>query len=335
MDPQILLRNGLGALDHHLRGRRRPLNVMIALTNRCNAHCGYCKIPERDQTELDTAELLDLLDRLKRAGTVRVGLWGGEPLVRADLPILVDRCRKHGFWTSVVTNGWLLPRRAAELMGVNHFLISLDGRPETHDAQRGAGSHARVMAALQSAHARGLPFWTITVLTERSLGDIDWVLDTAEKYNSQAMFQVLHHPPALAPEAVEAPDNTSLRAAIAHLLAEKAKGRPVGVSEHTLRYLQRWPDYRRSTSPVPVSGRSCLAGSLYCNVDADGRLYPCSLRVGAGDGPHFREGIDLDRLDHPDCAACTATAFTEYDALFGLDPRTIWSWVRALRPAGP
>ena len=59
MDSQTLLRLGWGAVRYHLWGTRTPLNVMVAVTNRCPAQCVYCDIPARKQREQTTAELLE------------------------------------------------------------------------------------------------------------------------------------------------------------------------------------------------------------------------------------------------------------------------------------
>lgn len=331
MDSQILLRLGWGALRYRLWGARAPLNVMVAVTNRCPARCVYCDIPARKQQERTTAELLDLVDLLADRGCARIGFWGGEPLVRQDLPRILARVRRRHLWCSVVTNGWLLPRRAPELRGVDHFLISLDGRPENHYAQRGEGAYAKVLRALRYATDHHLPFWTITVLTQKNLGDIPFVLDLAERYGFRATFQLLHHSTELAGAAgnrLQAGEAT--RAALRQLKAAKAAGRPVAMSDRVLDYLMKWPDYQKNTLPGVHDGLPCLAGKLYANVDADGRLYPCSLRVGQPGAPLACHPLPMDQLTHPGCEACLATAFTEYNALFGLDTATIAGWVRRL-----
>ena len=39
-----LARMGLQTLAHNLTGKKCPVNVMLAVTNRCNATCPYCQI---------------------------------------------------------------------------------------------------------------------------------------------------------------------------------------------------------------------------------------------------------------------------------------------------
>ena len=148
---------GLGALRHKATGWRAPLNVMLSVTNRCNARCSYCNIPQRKQTELTTQEIIDLVDLLAERGCLRVGLWGGEPLVRKDIGTIVDRCAAHGLWTTLDTNGYLFPQFADRLKNLSHLMISLDGRQKNHDANREPGSWAKTMAGVRCAPSGG---WT-------------------------------------------------------------------------------------------------------------------------------------------------------------------------------
>ena len=324
-------RMGLGALRHRITGRRTPLNVMIAVTNRCTAQCAYCSIPTRTGPELSTAEILHLLEELRAAGTVRVGLWGGEPLVREDIGVIVDEARRLGFLTTMVTNGALVRAKADVVQALDHVIVSLDGRPENHDRVRGRGTHAKVIRALDVLDGVGRSFTTLTVLTRHNLGDIAYVLDLAEARGGSAAFQVLHHPPALAGAAPGlAPSDAALRETVERILQARRAGRPVLNSEPQLRALLDWPDF--SVTRVHDAGAACLAGRLYGNVDADGRLYPCSLLVGEMAGASTAGGFEpaWEALDPSPCTRCTATAFAEYNRLFALDPCTVLDWIAAI-----
>lgn len=335
MDIGFLAAAGGAALRHRITGRRTPLNVMFALTNVCNSRCGYCGIYDRAQPALDTATVLRLLDEMAAAGTRRVGLWGGEPLTRKDIGVIVDHCADLGFWTSLDTNGHLFPEKAHRLRRVSHLLFSYDG--PSHDRNREPGSRAKVLRAMEVAVAEGFPFWTLTVLTRHNLDEIDVILDEAEARGAMAIFQVLHHPDTLTGGrgAELVPEDAALRRAIRRLRDAHAAGRPVANSPASLDRLLAWPDFARARVYAPQA--RCAAGRLFANVDADGRVYPCSLLVGAvppGKGDTFDAAFQS--LGDPPCTACTATAFTEYSALFALDPRVAWTWVKRLwRPGAP
>jgi MoaA/NifB/PqqE/SkfB family radical SAM enzyme len=333
MNTSTLARLVAGAVRYRLTGHRTPLNVMVAVTNRCNARCAYCAIPERTQAEPSTDELLLRIDQIAQAGAARVGLWGGEPLVRDDIGRVVDRCADLGMWTTLDTNGYLLPRRAAALERLDHLLISFDGRAPGHDRNREPGAHRKALRAIARAADAGMSFWTLTVLTEHNADDVGYILDLAEARGFRAAFQVLHHPDTLALGRGDRLGDDATRVALRALIDARRAGRPVANSVGHLRWLERWQDYGRATSPTPAGGRRCLAGDLYCNVDVDGAVYPCSLlveQVPASKAGDVGFAAAFDAIGPRPCRACVATAFGEYDRLFGLDVASGVAWMRAL-----
>ena len=74
---------------------RRHTNLRISVTDRCNIRCFYCMPAEgvvfRPREELLTFEEIERFVRaLVPLGIDKLRLTGGEPLVRADLPTLVE-----------------------------------------------------------------------------------------------------------------------------------------------------------------------------------------------------------------------------------------------------
>jgi len=320
---------GWWSLWGNLLGVRKPLNVMLSVTNRCNSRCRYCRIPSRRQDELSTDQMLTLIDQMARAGTQRLGIWGGEPLLRDDIAAIVRRAKSHGMYVTMDTNGYLLPEKIAELDGLDHAIISLDGGEAVHDANREKGSFQKVIRALRATRGR-LKVWTITVLTRNNLHAIGEVLDLSKQYGFMPTFQVLHHNEHLGRNDELMPTNDEYRAAIEDILRRKRGGAMIACSRKYLEHLRSWDDYACSCAAVSRNGVRCLAGQLYCNVDTDGKVYPCSLLIGKVEGkdalslgfePAFRS------LDPLPCQSCTAACYTEYNFLYSLDPRTTLEWI--------
>src|ERR1035438_4430864 len=74
----------------------RPLrSLRVSVTDRCNLRCNYC-MPEEDYVWLPRQELLTfeeirgLVEVFTSLGVTDVRLTGGEPLLRRDLPQLVQ-----------------------------------------------------------------------------------------------------------------------------------------------------------------------------------------------------------------------------------------------------
>jgi pyruvate-formate lyase-activating enzyme len=120
----------------------RPLFPLWHVTPFCNLRCSYCEgFPEiglpgaaicrapgpgRGTHELDTDGATRLLRHL-RAAFDCVFLTGGEPLVRADIDVLLRAARQLRFdRISLNTNGVLLRQRESVLRDVTDVVLSLD-----------------------------------------------------------------------------------------------------------------------------------------------------------------------------------------------------------------
>ena len=312
--------------------RRRPLNLMLAVTDRCTGRCNYCAIPSRKSPEMTLPQILCLLVEARDLGCQRLGIWGGEPLLRKDLSQIIAHAKDLGMFVTVDTNAHLLPRRDEALARVDHLNIALDGDRAAHDAGRGEGSFERTMRGLEHAVGRYL-FWTITVLNRHNLDQVDWLLEQAREKKFLTTFQVLHHNEILGRNHGLFPDQQELRETIRLLIARKREGAPVATSLTALEHLLAWPDYTVSRQEQFQDYPDCLAGKVYCNVDVQGSLYPCSLFVDQIPAPNVTElGLQaaFEALEEVPCRACCATCFTEYNLLFRLDWRTGLNWVKAL-----
>jgi GTP 3',8-cyclase len=114
---------------------RQIRSVRVSVTDKCNFRCRYCMPAEGlewlPQAEVLSFEEIERLARLLAAmGVDEVRLTGGEPLVRRDVPVLVEQlARIDGVRDlSLTTNGVLLDRLAAPLVaaGLRRINVSLD-----------------------------------------------------------------------------------------------------------------------------------------------------------------------------------------------------------------
>jgi cyclic pyranopterin phosphate synthase len=109
-------------------------DLRISVTDRCNFRCTYC-MPEEGMTWLPRSEVLTFeeIERLatifvERYGVSGIRLTGGEPTVRAHLPVLVAKLARLGVDVAMTTNGSALRRQAHGLReaGLRRVNISLD-----------------------------------------------------------------------------------------------------------------------------------------------------------------------------------------------------------------
>jgi cyclic pyranopterin phosphate synthase len=114
---------------------REIKSVRVSVTDKCNFRCTYCMPAEglewlrRDEI-LTFEEIARLASVLAKLGVEEVRLTGGEPLVRRDLPVLVEMLAQIDGVTdlSLTTNGVLLDRLAGPLVaaGLQRLNVSLD-----------------------------------------------------------------------------------------------------------------------------------------------------------------------------------------------------------------
>lgn len=340
-----MVRMALGAARYRLTGHRVPLHAMIAVTHRCNALCSYCAVPLRKVDEMQTHEIVGLLDHLASIGTIRVTLSGGEPLTRPDIDVIVQRCNDLGMWVALESNGYAVPEKLSTISRLQQLTLGLDGRPAHHNLLREPGGHDRVMSAIALGRGQGVDVWTLTVLTKENLGDIEYILDLADKFDFTPAFQILQSGPLFGAAAERhRPDHDACRKALRTLVEALLAGRRLGISEKTLRYLLTWEDFRQSVSLPPHEDLNCMAGQLYCAIDADGTVHPCPLQFGqdgadAATPPavNFRKvGFDaaFEQLRDNACKACSSSTLTEHNYLYNLNLPTVFSWLRSGRWQG-
>ncbi len=329
-----LLKSALGAARFRLTGHRAPLAVTLVVTRRCDSSCAGCGLPLATRPELETRELLDLLDRLAALGTTRLRFTGGEPLLREDLGALVDRAAQHGMRTVLETNGHSLPARVTELRRLDRIMVGLHGREAVHDRITEPGAFGRVTAGILAAREAGLQVGTITVLGRHTVDELPWVLEFAEQHGLDMVVQLAQADGAVASRGAKrqiAPDE-QVRRALRWLLEARIAGQPVGLSEKTLRYLLSWEDYAVPARATPHEDLHCMAGQVSCVVDADGAVYACLPRMdGHAIGNLRTDGFDaaFAALGETGCQACTDTACTEANFLYNLNTPVVLEVARA------
>ena len=159
---------------------RRINYLRLSVTDRCNLRCRYCMpngLPANMRSgELSPAELGLVGEVAGALGVRRIRLTGGEPLMRADLPAVIEAfARAPGIEeVSLTTNGLRLAERAGELAraGLSRVNVSLDTlRPDRYRRLTGRGGVERVLAGLEAVEAVGLSPIKVNVVAMRGVND--------------------------------------------------------------------------------------------------------------------------------------------------------------------
>ena len=115
--------------------QKRPILAIFEITLRCNSACGYCDLPlNQGRYEMSRAEIFRVFSHLYEEGLRVVFVQGGEPLLRKDLPDILDDLSSIGFTISLITNGTKLT--SGLLARIARHPISLSISLDTLDRQR-------------------------------------------------------------------------------------------------------------------------------------------------------------------------------------------------------
>lgn len=270
------------------------------LTERCPLACAHCYqegVQEvgasvREEILGQFLELVEHLSRLRGASVrPRLHLTGGEPFL---IPGLLDwleslRERFPQLELAVMSTGLpvteAMARRLAALR-LAFFQVSLDGGETTHDAIRGAGNHARVLAAIRRLARAGLRPSVSFTAGRSNWRDFPEVVRTARNAGARSIWSDRMIPCGAAgsrmdevmpPSEVE--DWIALMAACREREARRVFGARIRVS------MERALQFRGGGHGV----YSCHAGTDLLAVLPDGTVLPCRrLPVPVGRLPEER-----------------------------------------------
>lgn len=168
----------------------RPLSdLRISVTDRCNFRCRYCMPAEvfgPDYAFLPSEKILnfDEIERLVKIfvslGVKKVRITGGEPLLRRDLPDLIERIHRIDGVEDIAltTNGMLLKKYAQSLVqaGLARVSVSLDSLDEErfYEMNGYRGKVSKVLEGIEKAAEAGLKV-KINTVVQKGKNDQDIV----------------------------------------------------------------------------------------------------------------------------------------------------------------
>src|SRR5688500_10778761 len=178
----------------------RPLrNLRLSVTDRCNLRCSYC-MPEPDYVWLPREDILHfeeietLVDVFTSLGVDKVRLTGGEPLLRRNLPDLIQRlaARPAIRDLAMTTNGVLLSANAQAIKdaGLHRLTVSLDTlRPQRFRDLTRFDELDRVLQGIDAA-APLFPGLKLDTVVIRGVNDDELIdlVEFARRYRAEVRF---------------------------------------------------------------------------------------------------------------------------------------------------
>jgi MoaA/NifB/PqqE/SkfB family radical SAM enzyme len=260
---------------------RRPFQVLVQVTNRCNATCSFCDFwpnGAHPREELTPDDFRKLSGELAKVGTFLVSIEGGEPFVRQDLVEIVRAFGEHHV-PVLYTNGWFVTEekvRALFAAGLAQVGVSID-YPEAarHDAKRGLrGGTERAWQAVD-LFRRGAPHGSrqvhvMTVLMRDNQNDLEALLKQSAAHDvghcltllSTQGFRRGKHTPDNVPDVAMTEQLLSLWKRYPHFRMFRD-------------YLESMDAFLQDRSRLPA----CQAGAQSFNIDHLGNVSPCIEKI--------------------------------------------------------
>ena len=311
-----------------------PLMVYVELTRRCNLQCRHCdiwktgeKVEDIRNRELSSKALLELFSGLAQRGLVAVDLFGGEPLMRPDLPEIISGLKKIGLHVTVTSNGLLLNAKRSQALveaGLDQLFISIDA-PEAklHDDLRGVpGTFERVLAGVREfqRHNPGTVKVGINSLVCRpTYPHISRMPAFAESLGASQVRLLPYHQcypfNSWQQDDDLLPRREDLDEMKGCLDSFQVEARLRHLSTNGQSYIEGIPAWFSGE----LKGHRCVAGLAVCDINGFGELFPCytsggavgSLHESSFDALWSSSAMEAFRRSHEQCSGCWQSCYIE------------------------
>lgn len=251
----------------------RPYLLLAELTYQCPLHCPYCSNPAAypGGGELSTGDWTRVFGEAAKMGVYHVGLSGGEPLLRRDLPELVGAARSAGLYTNLITSGvGLTKKRAEELRaaGLDSAQLSYQSDEAAQaDAIAGARVHQQKLEVAGVIRDAGIALSLNVVLHRANMGRLREIIGVAESLGATRLelANVQYYGWAFKNRAQLLPTRQQVDAAMQIALAEKKR------LAEKMEIFYVLPDYYEERPKPCMNGW----GRRYLTVNPVGQVLPC------------------------------------------------------------
>ncbi len=289
--------------------RNVPVHVVWEITLACDLKCLHCgsRAGKKRESELTTAECLDVVDALARLSAREVTLIGGEAYLRNDWVDIVRAVRAQGMRCAIQTGGKNLTEArlsAAVQAGLQGIGVSIDGLAPLHDELRGVpGSFEKAIEAVRLARAQGIGAGVNTQIGARTMPHLPALMDaiiaagathwqiqlTVAMGNAVDNDSVLLQPYQLA-------ELMPLLGRLYHAGLERGLLMVVG---NNIGYYGPYEHVLRGVGDESIHWTGCAAGQNVLGIEADGTIKGCpSLRTDGYAGGNVRDARLEDLWNH-------------------------------------
>ncbi|MGP8319206.1 MAG: radical SAM/SPASM domain-containing protein [Methanosarcinaceae archaeon] len=309
-----------------LRVKKRPFVMSHAINSKCNMRCKFCEYWKADGDEMSLKEIISMLDDARSFGILYYNAWTAEPLLREDLPDILEHAHKIGMITSIITNGKLLEKRADELKDLDYLSVSVDGI-ESYREIRGIDFDEILPGIKKAKEGRKNPLLMNCVIGGKNLDDIEPLIHLAKELDVRISFEPLYEFVGIDKDVwneLGIKDMKKYQDTVQRIIEMKMQGYPI---INSITYLTMVRD--RTTD------FKCHASDIVLNVTADGTVENCRVKKAAlGNVKNGIENIwnlskEIRKSISTQCEGCLFFGYVENSLLYDFNIEVIrhYDWV--------
>ena len=262
-----------------------PSLVEMCITRRCNEVCHHCNVSSRSESAPELQPIsfwLDVVDKCVEVGVLKITITGGEPFIRKDFDMLLEKLAQSPIATSILTNGLCISDHHIEVMkhAKMSLGVSLDGaNAREHDEfRRTPGAFDRTIEVMRKLGKAGVCFTMTVTIHSQNLHDLPKFIAIATDLGANTLvFGPMGGVGrgATAPAQKYSAPATDVWKALEEVigLAKQKKGGPdiivANFEEHEVL------DFQNGKIMSHRPPGLCKAGIFGLAIDEDGTVYPC------------------------------------------------------------
>ncbi|MGM5488104.1 MAG: radical SAM/SPASM domain-containing protein [Nanobdellota archaeon] len=258
--------------EHTHAIRKAPISMFIAITGRCNYNCWHCSKANRQEThDLPLDTIKRLINDIQDMGTAIIGLTGGEPSLRKDLPEIISTIDERSISTVFTTGQGLTRKRATQLKqaGLYSVGISLDHYDKkTFDKLRSYdGAYDIALKAIEHCKQAGLYTMIQCVATKEMIatGEVWKMIKLAKRLDVHEIRFL---------ESM--PTGKLINLKQEDILTDEERKALIKIHKRA-NWSGRYPKVTAFAHTESHEQFGCGAGTQHSYIDAQGNLYPCDF----------------------------------------------------------
>ncbi|MBP2030045.1 MoaA/NifB/PqqE/SkfB family radical SAM enzyme [Methanohalophilus levihalophilus] len=309
-----------------MRIRKRPFVLSHGINSTCNMQCSFCDYWREEKQEMTVEEIFSMLDDAKDFGIGVYNAWTVEPLMRSELPEILEYAHSLELKTSLVTNGLLLKKRISELTDLDYLSVSVDGI-ETYRDSRGV-DFSRILPGIEEAVSTFEKHVLLNcVISNRNIHELRDLVLLADDLGAMISFEPMYEFSSIEDnvwDKIGVRDKNQHRMAVDDLIHMKEAGYPI-INSKT--YLQMVRDMRPKWK--------CHAPNILIGVSQEGMVYTC--RVHREPLADIRDGLEnvwkqwgkQMQEKASSCEGCLFFGYAENSMMYRFNPEVIrhYEWM--------